>query len=66
MPFQYVSPESRGRADSYYGRNRRPHYFDAMGDRVESDRMTENEILAYNEGYDEAESERFCKDWGHD
>jgi hypothetical protein len=37
-----------------------------MGDRVESDRMTENEILAYNEGYDEAESERFCKDWGHD
>jgi hypothetical protein len=61
------SPYDRGGADSYYGRDIKPHYY--KGDtgnskRIEAAQMTEEEIDAYMAGYnDNVESGSF-KDWG--
>ena len=48
----------RGMADSYYRRERQPHYF--KGDSYQSERITEmnmtaDEVAAYNQGYDDNE-----------
>jgi len=55
----------RGSADAYYGRSGRPHiWLDGLGKQViEKSRMTEGEIAAYWEGYD---NQIDRKDWGYD
>ena len=62
MP-RHGSPEDRGSADRYYHRPRDPHYF--IGDTYQSPRvgkadMTDEEIAAYNYGYDNEEDR---KEW---
>ena len=62
------SAYDRGRADSWYGRNPRPHYFE--GDsldspKVEKKDMTEKQISEYWTGYDDNEADTSMrKDWG--
>ena len=56
-----------GRADSWYRRGIKPHYW--IGDtgfsaRIEKAEMTEFEIEAYDAGYDENEADGCFKDWG--
>lgn len=48
----------RGSADSYYRRPAIPHYFKGgtySSEMVEEEDMTEEEIAAYNQGYDDNE-----------
>ncbi len=62
------SPYDRGTCDSYYRRGRNPHYIvhiDGMKSfRVHKDEMTQQEIEAYNAGYDDNQAEGDFKDWG--
>ena len=61
------SPYDRGGADSYYGRAKEPHFYPQgtyNGKRVEEFEMTQEQIDAYNRGYDENESAGNFKDWG--
>ncbi len=61
---KHGSPEDRGSADRYYGREFDPHYWPdgtGKGIRVEMSEMTAEEIVDYTRGYNE-ETER--KDWG--
>ena len=56
----------RGAADYYYRRPRQPHYF--MGGtntspRVDEQNMTEDEVVAYHKGYDDAELDGDQKDY---
>ena len=54
----------RGSADSYYGRDRSPHYYPEgtyNGPRVTD--LTEEEIAAYNAGYDYNEQYGDKKSW---
>ena len=53
----------RGSADAYYGRSGHPHiWLDSLGKQVvKKSRMTEGEIAAYWEGYD---NQIDRKDWG--
>lgn len=56
----------RGSADSYYGRNPVPHYYvggTGTSEKIEAQKMTEEEIAAYQAGY--AWNEQFGdkKDW---
>lgn len=57
---------SRGDADAYYGRYRRPHiWLDAMGRNVVTkERMTDEEIYSYLAGH--ADNPSGKKDWGYD
>lgn len=61
---RHGGPYDRGSADAWYSRPRNPHYF--LGDSYsspmvyESD-MTDEEIAAYNAGYDEQDGR---KDYG--
>ena len=64
---RHGGPFDRGSADSYYGRGRNPHYF--VGATYSSleitvDKMTQEEIDAYNAGYDDNEKYGDKKDWG--
>ena len=64
---RHGGPFDRGGADSYYGRGRNPHYF--VGATYSSleitvDKMTQEEIDAYNAGYDDNEKYGDKKDWG--
>jgi hypothetical protein len=55
----------RGAADSYYGRGRDPHYYvgaTSFSDRVES--LTQEELEAYDAGYDYNEEYGDKKDYG--
>jgi|TARA_R100000781_G_C4067182_1_gene123191 hypothetical protein len=53
------SPYDRGRADSWYGREARPHYYKSgpPGEKVEKDGMTKDEVNMYWNGYDDNESD---------
>ncbi len=56
----------RGSADSWYRRGRSPHYYvGATGNTelVEKDKMTAEEIAAYNAGYDENEADDNHKEY---
>ena len=58
------SPQDRGSADRYYGREFNPHYWPegtSMGKSVELADMTVKEIVAYTHGFNN-ETDR--KDWG--
>ena len=64
---RHGGPYDRGRADSYYGRGFTPHYYKGgtyFTDRVELKDMTQDEIDAYNAGFDDNEREGDHKDWG--
>ena len=55
----------RGSADSYYGREYRPHYFTGatyQSTEIEEVDMSEEEIAAYAAGYNETPFGQ--KDWG--
>jgi len=63
---RHGGPYDRGSADSYYGRPGKPHYFvsgTGMGERVEVDQMTQEEIAAYWAGFDDNEKAGFHKEW---
>ena len=56
----------RGSADYYYARGRQPHLF--LGDtynstKIPADHMSEQELDAYNAGYDDAEACGDRKQW---
>ena len=58
------SPQDRGSADAYYGRRYDPHWYPDgtyKGKRITKEEMTEEEIDAYNYGFD---NEWDRKDWG--
>jgi hypothetical protein len=58
-------PFDRGAADSYYGRPRDPHkypYGTYVGPKVTE--LTEEDLAAYNAGFDANEAEGNFKDWG--
>jgi len=63
---RHGSPWDRGSADSWYSRERKPHYY--VGDSysselVEESQMTSNEIAEYHAGYDDNESSGGKKQW---
>lgn len=63
---RHGGPHDRGSADAWYGRPKNPHYYKGgtrMSELVEEKDMTEEEIEAYDHGYD---SETGRKDWGWD
>ena len=53
---RHGGPEDRGGADAYYHRSRNPHYFkggtSTMERAIMKDQMTDEQIKAYNKGYD--------------
>jgi hypothetical protein len=62
---QHGSLYDRGRADSYYGRPRDPHWYPKgsyNGDKVTE--LSAEEILEYRAGYDYNEQHGDKKDWG--
>lgn len=64
---RHGGPFDRGSADSYYGRGRNPHYFVGAtysSPEITVDKMTQEEIDAYNAGYDDNEKNGDKKDWG--
>jgi hypothetical protein len=61
---RHGGPWDRGSADAYYGREQKPHYYVGATystERVGMELMTNDEIAAYKDGYDN-ETDR--KDWG--
>jgi hypothetical protein len=61
------NPFDRGSADSYYHRNRDPHWYPegtGHGVRIGADDMTSDEIAEYQAGYDYNEKFGDKKDWG--
>lgn len=63
---RHGGPYDRGSADSYYQRERRPHYFvgdSYMSDEVLEKDMTSEEIAAYNKGFDDNEDSQNFKDY---
>ena len=74
-PTQVIKPEydkrhggpfDRGSADSYYSRPYDPHYYlggTSTSDRVEFDKMTDEQKEAYNAGYQWNEQYGDKKDW---
>ena len=64
---RHGGPFDRGSADSYYQRGRNPHYFVGgtySSPEITVDKMTQEEIDAYNAGYDDNEKNGDKKDWG--
>ena len=58
------SPQDRGSADRYYGRNFDPHWYPngtGKGNRIELASMTPAEIVEYTYGYNTEEDR---KNWG--
>ena len=56
----------RGSADAYYGRPREPHYYTGASYnsiRLDEVDMSEEEIEAYNQGYDDQVRSGDRKDW---
>ena len=52
---RHGGPFDRGSADSYYQRERDPHYYHGgtgTSTRIEKSHMLESDIAAYNAGYD--------------
>ena len=60
------TPYDRGRADSYYRRNPRPHKWTDMLGRNEVDDLNPTEIAEYHAGYSDNEHNGDHKDWGRD
>jgi len=63
---RHGGPYDRGAADSYYGRNGSPHYYEVgsmTSPKVDADDMTAEEIEAYYAGYDENEEAMNFKEY---
>lgn len=63
---RHGGPYDRGRADSYYRRGMRPHFFsDATyrSEEIEERFMTKRQIAEYNLGYYENEVAGDFKEW---
>ena len=61
---KHGSPQDRGSADRYYGRNYEPHYWPngtGHGSMITMEEMSPAEIVAYDYGW-KTETDR--KDWG--
>lgn len=54
---------SMGIRDSYYGRSRKPNYYDENGKMVFEDEMSAEQIKAYHDGYTENEDFGGKKEW---
>ena len=57
---RHGGPYDRGGADSYYRRRREPHYFvgaTGQSPKIDERDMTQEELDAYNAGFDDNESE---------
>lgn len=57
---EHGSPFDRGSADSWYGRERKPHFYPHgtyNGNPVTEYEMSPQEIEAYNRGFDENEAD---------
>ena len=67
VPFtRHGGAYDRGGADSYYGREREPHYFtdgSYQSTKIEEVDMSAEEIAAYNQGYDDNEASGSKKDY---
>lgn len=64
-PDHHGSPYDRGSADSYYGRERDPHYWpDGTGHGEKVTDLSDDELAAYHAGYDDNERSGDKKDWG--
>lgn len=64
---RHGGPYDRGSADNYYHRRREPHYYvhdTKTSELVPETLMTNEEIEAYNAGYDFNEERGDKKDWG--
>ena len=65
---EHGSPYDRGSADSWYGRNPRPHYYTGsslMSERIEHEDMSEEEVKEYWRGFDDNENDLMMrKDYG--
>ena len=64
---RHGGPYDRGTADSYYRRGNNPHYFVGdthKGTKIDDDAMTDEEIRAYEAGYNDNEKAGEFKDWG--
>lgn len=64
---RHGGPFDRGRADFWYHRPCKPHYYVGAtytSDLVGEGGMTEAEIEAYKAGFAEAEADGGQKDWG--
>lgn len=58
-------PWDCGRVDNYYNRGAKPHMYEkhpAVSKRIEEDRMSDEEIEEYFEGYEAAEAQRQFKE----
>lgn len=63
---RHGGPYDRGGADSYYGRQRRPHYYVGATystPRVDAVEMTEEQVAEYNRGFDDNEAACFFKNY---
>jgi hypothetical protein len=63
---RHGGPYDRGRADAYYRRAYRPHYYKGatgLSEEVSEEQMTKEEISAYWSGYEEAIRSGDFKDW---
>ena len=63
---RHGGPYDRGRADSYYRRPRNPHYFwgnTYNSEEITRDKMTKEEVEAYNQGFSDNEYEGNYKEW---
>jgi hypothetical protein len=66
---KHNTPYDRGSADSYYGRPRAPHYYvahprgDVRGEQTRVEQLTQDEIDAYNAGYNDNEASGAKKEW---
>jgi hypothetical protein len=64
---RHGGPYDRGSADAYYRRPFNPHYFTAdtyNSERVDMDKMTQEEFNAYQKGFDDMIKDGNFKDWG--
>lgn len=63
---RHGSPYDRGSADSYYRRGKSPHYYvgsSYSSERIERDRMTQEEIQEYLKGFEDQEKLGEYKIW---
>jgi hypothetical protein len=63
---RHGGPYDRGRADFWYGRQWRPHYFTGgtyTSPEIEGAELTEAELDAYRAGYADAEAQGDQKQW---
>jgi len=63
---KHGSPYDRGRADAYYRRGQKPHWYPEgtyHGLRIGEEEMTEEEIAEYRQGYEDAMEFGDHKEW---